>query len=223
MIAEDLKEKEINCSEEPDAGMCRALIPRFYHDKNDGECKQFYFGGCGGNTNNFLTTEDCETKCKFNVRNGDMETDAFKGDKSFCKLPFVVGDCRAAIPRWYYNEASKKCEEFTWGGCDGNQNNFASREKCESRCKDAVSDDNNEPKSREIFSDPSTENESTGKGSRNKICYLPEDGGKCRAIMEKYLFNTNTNKCELFQYGGCGGNENNFETIQECEKACVLK
>ena len=48
MLAEELKEIQVDCTEEPDAGMCRALIPRFYHDKNDGECKQFYYGGHHG-------------------------------------------------------------------------------------------------------------------------------------------------------------------------------
>ena len=26
--------------------------------------------------------------------------------------------------------------------------------------------------------------------------------------------------CEEFIYGGCGGNENNFETLEECNQQC---
>merc|ERR1711997_1369724 len=125
--------KEANCYDEPDTGKCRALLPRFYYDKNDGECKQFYYGGCGGNTNNFETLDECNSKCKLLTK--DLKTIDTKDDKDFCKLPSAVGDCRAAIPRWYYNEESKECEEFIWGGCDGNANNFATKAKCELRCK----------------------------------------------------------------------------------------
>ena len=30
-----------------------------------------------------------------------------------------------------------------------------------------------------------------------------------------------TNNCESFNFGGCGGNENNFETEEECRNTCV--
>ena len=217
----ELKETDVDRSEEAEAGRCRALLPRFYYDKNDGECKQFYYGGCGGNTNNFDTLEECNSKCKLLTK--DLKTIDTKDDKDFCKLPSAVGDCRAAIPRWYYNEESKECEEFIWGGCDGNANNFATKAKCELRCKEEVQEQSIDQESREAVSKGQSSEESNGKRMNNEICDLPEDGGRCRALLERYRFNSETNQCEIFQYGGCGGNENNFEDIHDCEKACVLK
>ena len=214
ILVQLLEVKSENCVDEPDAGMCRAMIPRFYHDKNDGTCKQFYYGGCGGNKNNYLTMEECQKKCKSEIT---MDV-TNKDDRNLCKLPAAVGDCRAAIPRWFYNEDVKQCEEFIWGGCDGNDNNFASKVKCEARCKETSFEGINEPKEAKGISDNI---ESSENKPKNEICTLPEDGGKCRAIMERYRFNANTKRCEVFQYGGCGGNENNFEDIHECEKACV--
>ena len=105
----------------------------------------------------------------------------------------------------------KECEEFVWGGCDGNANNFASKSKCEIRCKD-------EPPSEERQNASKGQSEDTSEGkedSTNEICNLPEDGGRCRALLERYRFNPETNKCEIFQYGGCGGNKNNFEDIKD--------
>ena len=29
------------------------------------------------------------------------------------------GQCRAAIPGYYYDSDSESCQEFTWGGCEG--------------------------------------------------------------------------------------------------------
>ncbi len=36
-----------------------------------------------------------------------------------CELPKEVGPCRAAIPSFYFNSSSNKCESFMYGGCKG--------------------------------------------------------------------------------------------------------
>ena len=46
--------------------------------------------------------------------------------------------CKAAIPRWSFNIKSKKCEEFSWGGCGGNANNFESEKECIKTCNGVV-------------------------------------------------------------------------------------
>lgn len=51
-----------------------------------------------------------------------------------CQFPPVVGDCDAAIPRWFFNSQSGECETFVWGGCGGNENRFETKETCESAC-----------------------------------------------------------------------------------------
>ncbi|KXJ73998.1 kunitz-type serine protease inhibitor taicotoxin [Aedes albopictus] len=58
---------------------------------------------------------------------------ATKDDK--CMLPVRKGVCRALLPRWRYDPESKSCHEFTFGGCDGNANNFLTYEKCMETCK----------------------------------------------------------------------------------------
>ncbi|XP_010177390.1 PREDICTED: kunitz-type protease inhibitor AXPI-I-like, partial [Mesitornis unicolor] len=49
-----------------------------------------------------------------------------------CALPMVVGPCRAAVPRWWFNGSS--CQGFIFGGCEGNANNFATETECRQRC-----------------------------------------------------------------------------------------
>jgi Kunitz/Bovine pancreatic trypsin inhibitor domain len=52
------------CSEPPVTGQCRAYIPSWYFDPSSGDCKEFVFGGCGGNGNRFDEKEECLLKCK---------------------------------------------------------------------------------------------------------------------------------------------------------------
>lgn len=45
-------------------GVCRALIPRWSFDPSTGECREFKFGGCDGNGNNFKSQQQCENVCQ---------------------------------------------------------------------------------------------------------------------------------------------------------------
>lgn len=44
-------------------GVCRALIPRWNYDSTTKTCKEFKFGGCDGNGNNFSTRKQCLEMC----------------------------------------------------------------------------------------------------------------------------------------------------------------
>lgn len=56
----------------------------------------------------------------------------------------------------------------------------------------------------------------------NEVCALKDEQGPCKAIKERFFFNVDTRRCEPFEYGGCGGNANNFETLEACEETCVV-
>ena len=43
-----------------------------------------------------------------------------------------------------------------------------------------------------------------------------------RAKMPAYYFDKASRTCRLFFYGGCGGNENRFDTIGDCMAACDI-
>ena len=36
----------------------------------------------------------------------------------------------------------------------------------------------------------------------------------------RYFYNSSSNNCEGFLYGGCDGNENNFRVKEACENFC---
>ncbi|KAH3840328.1 actinia tenebrosa protease inhibitors-like [Dreissena polymorpha] len=111
-IASDVMANVEVCSLKSDTGPCDGLFPRWYHV--NGVCKEFVYGGCKGNRNNFKMREECERKC------------------IVCNLPAVSGNCEAYMPSWYF--VNGVCKEFVYGGCGGNGNRFKSLNACKSAC-----------------------------------------------------------------------------------------
>merc|ERR1719492_520560 len=60
----DRRDEADPCLMDKLVGRCRAALRRFYFDKTSGTCKGFFYGGCGGNANNFASKVECEAKCQ---------------------------------------------------------------------------------------------------------------------------------------------------------------
>ncbi|CAF3295368.1 unnamed protein product [Rotaria socialis] len=56
----------------------------------------------------------------------------------------------------------------------------------------------------------------------NYICQLRPDPGFCYASIQQYYFDTQLRFCQVFTWGGCGGNLNRFSTRDECERTCSI-
>ncbi|XP_048259062.1 BPTI/Kunitz domain-containing protein-like isoform X2 [Haliotis rufescens] len=109
---------------------------------------------------------------------------------NLCQLPKDPGPCYAYDPQYYYNSQTCLCEKFVYGGCFGNANRFDTLEDCRYRC---------------------------GGGD---LCSLPRDQGPCDVVVRRWWYNKRTNRCQLFSYGSCKGNANNFKTLDECRFQC---
>ena len=129
----------------------------------------------------------------------------FKGDDDndgssltqdeICKLQAEVGPCDDNMLQWYHELKSGTCKVFSWGGCQGNQNRFTTLTECEEGC-------------------------GVTPGSSKQLCRLPAVQGTCPALFRKWYHNVDSGTCKKFIYGGCGGNDNLFDTLAECEFAC---
>ncbi|KAK7092413.1 hypothetical protein V1264_008158 [Littorina saxatilis] len=51
------------CEELPVQGMCKARLPRWFFNQTKYDCEEFFYGGCGGNLNNYKTKFECQIGC----------------------------------------------------------------------------------------------------------------------------------------------------------------
>ncbi|XP_054158523.1 thrombin inhibitor hemalin-like [Oppia nitens] len=149
-----------------------------------------------------------------------------------------VGRCRAIVPRWFCNSSSGICQQFTYGGCGGNDNRYDSESMCYSNCADKC-----QPSSAPVYSRGSSSSSSSRKHGKqltdsndqeflpkknhmdktnyNPDCHLPSNKGVCRMVpYPRWFCNSGTGRCQQFLYTGCGGNDNNFEDENNCYNSC---
>ncbi|NXG47530.1 TFPI1 inhibitor, partial [Psilopogon haemacephalus] len=120
-----------------------------------------------------------------------------------CAMRADEGPCKAIHMRYYFNIQSRECEIFEYGGCHGNENNFLTLEECQKWC--VVT-------GQYLFSYLSNKKPS--------FCLHEKDPGVCRGYFSRYFYNKETKLCEVFKYGGCFGNQNNFRSLEECQTTC---
>ncbi|XP_031614695.1 protein AMBP-like [Oreochromis aureus] len=53
-----------------------------------------------------------------------------------------------------------------------------------------------------------------------EACKAAPDTGPCFGLHQRYYYNSSSMNCELFKYGGCLGNQNNFESERDCLQSC---
>ncbi|XP_049650585.1 kunitz-type protease inhibitor 2 [Accipiter gentilis] len=130
-----------------------------------------------------------------------------------CSLPKAVGQCRASMPRWWFNITGGLCQSFVFGGCKGNANNFLTERECQESCILGG-----------ILKKPEHRAEQTKADSTyDAYCTVPRVTGPCRASFLRWYYSPANQTCRQFIYGGCRGNKNNYQHEEECLKRCSPK
>ncbi|GIX78475.1 kunitz-type U19-barytoxin-Tl1a [Caerostris darwini] len=97
-------EEESNCHNEPDGDMCLGYFPMWYYDERCTDCKEFVYGGCGGNGNRYGSKAECLKSCAPKPQKPNQ--------RDTCDLPAETGRCRGYFSRFYFYKASGKCKSF---------------------------------------------------------------------------------------------------------------
>ncbi|KAF9804783.1 hypothetical protein SFRURICE_007686 [Spodoptera frugiperda] len=217
-----------------DYGHCFGQYNRWGWDPLYKGCRRRLYSGCGGNQNNFETLSECMATCLVGPANsmtqmktyttcipftiGEKRGNQRNGISLFCICKYVLnsrrliakrkvcllrpdnGPCRADVISWYYDARKRKCYRFFYGGCQGNGNNFVSEEICKETCY------------------LSTRMRAT---HQPYFCQLTFDYGTCFGQYNRWHWDHISGHCRRRLYSGCGGNQNNFETKQECMANCL--
>ncbi|CAJ0946498.1 unnamed protein product, partial [Mesorhabditis belari] len=143
----------------------------------------------------------------FSLKPQQPEPDLTLLEMNRCKHPRDAGTCRGQFVRWFFNTENANCEVFTYSGCAGNGNNFATKEECSLTCS----------RSAQTTTTPAPE---TVPPEIANVCLHDVDAGECNGVFKRFAFDGETGECRSFTYGGCGGNGNNFATLEDCEGKC---
>lgn len=98
--------------------------------------------------------------------------------------------CRAYFRNFYFNVTSNVCEPIIAGGCH--------------------------PSGWNGF--PTMED--CNRTCSVDVCSQPTEPGPCTNTTHRWAFSPKAGRCKRFNYGGCFGNENNFDSKDKCNKRC---
>ena len=84
-----------------------------------------------------------------------------------------------------------------YSGCNGNNNRFLTEESCLNACGHI-----------------------TKQRKTEQICILPIEEGNCTDLLPRWAYHSRLRRCVPFYYSGCEGNDNLFQSKEECQNIC---
>ncbi|KAI6201287.1 Arginine kinase [Aphelenchoides besseyi] len=168
-----------------------------------------------------------------------------------CNLPLILGSACHSEPttRYYYNSKESICKPFQYNGCGSNANSFKTLDECQDFCSFTETEptcshgepirldnnrywkcNNNTHKEGTDFDECPIHYEcdttqSICCPSKEHTCQLPFDSGiRCgQSEVTRWYFDSTLKACKPFDFYGCDGNWNRFESEQSCANYCGVE
>ncbi|KAJ4939246.1 hypothetical protein JOQ06_028702 [Pogonophryne albipinna] len=191
------EQSEHHCMAPKKIGPCRGLFPRWHYNGASEQCEKFNFGGCRENQNNYLSKDECMIAC----------ASSEKGGKSGRLLPIHPTQGERC------GDSPCAAEEFTCenGCCLDRGLECDSTPQC--------SDNSDEKHCAEYDKNFRILLQIQVNEQKVRCTELP-DTGNCRDSLTKWYYNPLHKDCFRFNYGGCPGNDNRFDSKETCARVC---
>lgn len=181
-------------------GPCRGSFPRWHYNALTEKCEKFTFGGCHPNRNNYLSEEECKQACD------NVSVDTFSpsgriggGEPPNEECGNPCGPDNFTCANGCCVDKALECDQVTQCSDGSDEGQCANMDSKFRRLLDINEDDN---------------------GMAASHCTQPPVTGPCRNSHTMWYYNPYDQKCSRFNYGGCKGNENQFDTMEKCLTFC---
>jgi hypothetical protein len=126
-----------------------------------------------------------------------------------CKLESDPGNGTEESIRFFFDEATQKCQNFTFTGEGGNENNFETELDCLNDCFVGI----------ESEGTPQNEEDIVFVEKDQPVlewdCDKTKDFGSGKDSIQKFYYNSKWRACFAFKYSGEGGNGNRLSSRYE--------